>query len=231
MEKVLSLSLGEIILKGRNRSYFENKLISQIKRATSDIGYKNIYKNQGKVYIEADEVDFPQLIKRLEKVFGIVYISPCIRVDKDIKKIERAVIEVVKNKLLNSKVRTFKVETNRVDKSFKIKSPSMSAKMGGVILKNIEGLKVDVHNPDMYLYIDIKERAYIYTDRYEGTRGMPAGTNGKGMLLLSGGIDSPVAGYLMARRGIALSAVHYHSYPFTNQRAEVGLMKLPLKDI
>ncbi len=226
MEKVLSLSLGEIILKGRNRSYFENKLISQIKRATSDIGYKNIYKNQGKVYIEADEVDFPQLIKRLEKVFGIVYISPCIRVDKDIKKIERAVIEVVKNKLLNSKVRTFKVETNRVDKSFKIKSPAMSAKMGGVILKNIEGLKVDVHNPDMYLYIDIKERAYIYTDRYEGTRGMPAGTNGKGMLLLSGGIDSPVAGYLMARRGIALSAVHYHSYPFTNQRAEDKVKEL-----
>ncbi len=226
MKKVISVSLGEIVLKGRNRVHFENKLVHQIKRAISDIGYEKVYKEQGKVYIEGEESDFEDLINRLEKVFGLVYISPCIRTDKNIDSIEKAVLKAIEEKINKDSPKTFKVETNRADKTFKPESPKLSSDMGAVVLRNIDGLKVDVHNPETYIYIDIKESAYIYTDRIEGARGMPLGTNGKGMLLLSGGIDSPVAGYLMARRGVGITAVHYHSYPFTNERAEAKVKDL-----
>lgn len=220
MERVLSASLGEIILKGKNRSYFEDRLMKQMRRAIKDIGFDKITHNQGKVYIEADYDKFPQIISRLEKVFGLVYISPCIKVEKDLESIKEACILAMNEKIEKDGARTFKVTTNRVDKSFEIKSPELSRIMGGEILKNVPNMKVDVHKPDSFVYIDIRESAYIYTDRYEGAKGMPAGSNGRGMLLLSGGIDSPVAGYMMAKRGIEISAVHYHSYPFTNERAE-----------
>ncbi|NLW40959.1 MAG: tRNA 4-thiouridine(8) synthase ThiI, partial [Tissierellia bacterium] len=172
------------------------------------------------VYVETSEKDFRPIIDRLRKVFGIVYISPCIRVEKDMEAIEKAVIKIMEEKLSKSPVKTFKVKTNRVDKSFPIKSPEVSRRMGGVVLKNVDGIKVDLHNPDIYLFIDIKEEAYVYIDRIKGYGGLPVGTNGKGLLLLSGGIDSPVAGFLMAKRGLEISGIHYHSYPFTSERAE-----------
>ena len=220
MEKVLSISLGEIALKGSNRKYFEDQLIKRMRNNIKDIGYEKIYKEQGKIYIEADETKFEQMINRLKKVFGLIYISPCIRVEKDIKSIEEAAIEAMKYKINKDKTDTFKVETSRVDKKYPIKSLEMSREIGGVILKNFEDLKVDVHHPDTYLYIDIKENCYIYTDRYKGYGGLPIGTNGKGLLLLSGGIDSPVAGFMMAKRGVEINCIHYHSYPFTSERAE-----------
>jgi thiamine biosynthesis protein ThiI len=220
LEKVISVSLGEIVLKGLNRKYFEDKLIKQIRKAINDLGYEKIYKEQGKIYIEADDGVFPQITHRLRKVFGLVYISPCIKVEKDMEKIGEAAVELIKNKLAESSYRTFKVETNRSDKSFPIKSPDISRAIGGVILRNFNELKVDVHNPDIYLYVDIKQNAYIYIDRIKGYGGLPLGTNGKGLLLLSGGIDSPVAGFMMAKRGVEISCVHYHSYPFTSERAE-----------
>lgn len=220
MDKVLSVSMGEIALKGGNRKYFEDRLIKQMSRAIKDIGFGRIYKEQGKIYIEAEDYKFPQMINRLKKVFGLVYISPCIRVDKDLKEIEKATIDMMKEKIEKDNPKSFKVIANRSDKKFPIKSPEMCREMGGIILKNFDDLKVNVHDPDAYLYIDIKEKAYIYTDRFNGSGGMPTATNGRGLLLLSGGIDSPVAGYLMAKRGIEISAVHYHSYPFTSERAE-----------
>ncbi|WFA09452.1 tRNA uracil 4-sulfurtransferase ThiI [Tissierella sp. Yu-01] len=221
MDKVISVSLGEIILKGLNRKYFEDKLVKQIRKAINDIGFDKIYKEQGKIYIEAAESNFPQMINRLKKVFGLVYISPCIRVEKDMDKIGLASIEVIKDKLSSNPFSTFKVETNRADKKFPATSPEVSREMGGVILRNFNNLKVDVHNPDVYLYIDIKQNgSYIYTDRVKGYGGLPLGTNGKALLLLSGGIDSPVAGFMMAKRGVEISCVHYHSYPFTSERAE-----------
>lgn len=228
MDKVLSVSLGELILKGGNRKYFEDQLIKQMRRAIIDIGFEKIYKEQGKIYIEAEESNFPQMINRLTKVFGLVYISPCIRVDKDIEQIKLASIEVMKNKLKESKFSTFKVDTNRADKAFPIKSPAFSMEMGGIILDNFDSLSVDVHKPDVYLYIDIKQNAYIYTDKVKGNGGLPIGTNGKGLLLLSGGIDSPVAGFMMAKRGVEISCVHYHSYPFTSERAEEKVKDLAL---
>lgn len=220
MKRVLSVSLGEIALKGLNRKYFEDQLIKQMRRAIKDLGIEKIYKEQGKIYIEGNEESFPQMINRLKKVFGLVYISPCIRVDKDMKEIEKASIEAMNLKIEKENIKTFKVDTSRADKNFPIKSPEVSRQIGGVILKNFQILSVDVHNPDTLLYIDIKQNAYIYTDKIKGYGGLPVGTNGKGLLLLSGGIDSPVAGFMMAKRGISISCIHYHSYPFTSQRAE-----------
>ena len=229
MEKVISVSIGEIALKGLNRKYFEDQLISRMKRAIDEIQYNKIYKEQGKIYIEAPEEDLDLIINRLKKVFGLVYISLCYRVEKDMEKIELASLEMVKEKLTETPVKTFKVETSRADKSFPIKSPEISSHIGGVILKNFEELTVDVHNPNFYLYIDIKKNAYIYIDRIEGNRGMPVGTNGHGLLLLSGGIDSPVAGFMMAKRGMNISGVHFHSYPFTSERAEEKVKDLARK--
>jgi thiamine biosynthesis protein ThiI len=228
LDKVLSISLGEIVLKGLNRKYFEDQLIKQIRKSTKDIGFDNIYKEQGKIYIEAAEEDFPQLINRLKKVFGLVYISPCIRVEKELEAIGSAAIAALKNKLLSdNNISTFKVDTNRADKSFEMKSPEISMKVGGIILRNFENIKVDVHSPDTYVYVDIKQSAaYVYTDRIKGYGGLPIGTNGKGLLLLSGGIDSPVAGFMMAKRGVEISCVHYHSYPFTSERAEEKVKEL-----
>ncbi|WMM23622.1 tRNA uracil 4-sulfurtransferase ThiI [Tissierella sp. MB52-C2] len=220
MEKVLSVSLGEIALKGLNRKYFEDQLIKNMRRVIKDIGFEKIYKEQGKIYIEAEEHNFPQMINRLKKVFGLVYISPCIRIEKNEEKIKDASIVAIREKIDKEKINTFKVDTNRADKNFPIKSPELSRQIGGLILQNFNELKVDVHNPDTFLYIDIKQNAYIYTDKIKGYGGLPLGTNGKGLLLLSGGIDSPVAGFLMAKRGLEISAVHYHSYPFTSERAE-----------
>ena len=226
MERVLSVSIGEIALKGLNRKYFEDKLISRIKRAMGSLEYNRVYNEQGKLYIEAPEDSFEEIINRLKKVFGLVYISPCIRLEKDMYWIEKASIKVMEEKLLKDPVKTFKVVTNRVDKSFPEKSPEISKKIGAAILRNVEGLSVDVHNPDTYVYIDIKQNCYIYTERIQGYGGLPVGTSGKGLLLLSGGIDSSVAGFLMAKRGVEISGVHFHSYPFTSERAEEKVKNL-----
>jgi len=220
LDKVLSVSVGEIALKGLNRRYFEDKLISQLKSSLKEVQHGRIYKEQGKIYIESDGDDLEEIINRVKKIFGIVHISPCIRVAKDIEELKKAVIEVMRNKKEEGSVKTFKVETNRVDKQFPLKSPEVSRQMGAVILKNVKGLSVDVNNPDIYVYVDIKGHIYVYTDKIKGYGGLPVGTNGKGLLLLSGGIDSPVAGFLMAKRGVEISAIHFHSYPFTSERAE-----------
>lgn len=220
MKRVISVSMGEIALKGLNRGYFEDRLIKQIIKNIKEIGYEKIYKETGKIYIEGNPDDYPVIINRLKKVFGLVYISPCIRVDKDTEVINNAAKLAMKEATENSSIQTFKVDTNRSDKNYPLKSPEISRNIGGVILDEFEKLKVDVHNPDIYLYIDIKEHVYIYTERIKAYGGMPVGTSGKGLLLLSGGIDSPVAGFTMAKRGLAINCVHFHSYPFTSERSE-----------
>jgi len=222
LKKLVSVSLGEIALKGLNRRYFEDRLINQIIRAIKDIGYEKIYKEQGKIYIEAKEKDLDIITHRVQKIFGIVNISPSIRVDKDIKSIERAALQAVEDAMdSRPHIETFKVETTRADKSYPMKSPEVSRHIGATVLKGMKVLKVDVHNPDLYVNIDIKQNhAYLYTEKIKAYGGLPVGTNGKGLLLLSGGIDSPVAGFMMAKRGLAIDCVHYHSYPFTSERAE-----------
>ena len=220
MKEVISVSMGEIALKGLNRGYFEDQLMKQIIKNIKDIGYEKIYKETGKIYIEGSPDDYPAIINRLKKIFGLVYICPCIRVEKELDEINSAAILAMKKATGKSNINTFKVETNRSDKNFPLKSPEMSRNIGGVILREFDEIKVDVHDPDLYLYIDIKQKAYIYTERIKAYGGLPVGTNGKGLLLLSGGIDSPVAGFMMAKRGLAIHCVHFHSYPFTSERAE-----------
>lgn len=229
MEKVLSMSLGEIVLKGKNRGQFMSKLLGQIKKAISDLDHGNVYHSMGKIYIDGYR-DEKELIKRCKHIFGIVYICPCIKVKSDLKEIEEAVVSFVGEKLKeNPNIKTFKVHCKRAYKSYPMNSMDFNNKLGGAILKNFP-LKVDVHNPDFYLYLDFKkENSYIYTEKIKAYGGLPRGTNGRGLLLLSGGIDSPVAGFLMAKRGIALDVLHFHSYPFTSQRGEEKVIKLAEK--
>lgn len=226
MERVISVSLGEIVLKGLNRKYFEDRLIKNMKRVLRDFGEYRIYKEQGKIYIEGLLDHQEDAIRRLKKVFGLVYISPCIRTGREMDDIREAGLILVKEKLQGDKTTTFKVETSRSDKRYPLKSPEISRDVGGFVLKNTENLKVDVHKPDFMLYVDIKEYGYVYIDRTKAYGGLPIGTNGKGLLLLSGGIDSPVAGFMMAKRGVEVDAVHFHSYPFTSQRAEEKVLDL-----
>lgn len=220
MQDLLSVSFGELFLKGKNRNKFFKTAIDNIKRNIEKIGYDNMYLESSKLYIEADKKNFESLIKEIKKVFGIIYISEIKRCDKNLDSIENAIKEILDDMDLKNK--TFKVITNRVDKSFDIKSPELSQMMGGYILKNYaqkNNLKVDVHNPDFKIFIDIKKYAYVYANRHEGIGGLPLGSSGNGLLLLSGGIDSPVAGFMMAKRGMRIDCLHFHSYPFTSKRA------------
>ena len=226
MKKVMALSLGELVLKGKNRYKFVNKLISTIKRNLRNIDHGKIYQNMGKVYVEVVTDNEEKMINRLKHVFGIVYIAPCYVVETDKEKIEEAVIKIVDETLKkNPSYKTFKVKTNRGDKSFPLNSMEISAKIGGIILKNFD-IKVDVHEPDFFVYCDLKKDTYIYVDKIKAHGGLPTGTNGRGLLLLSGGIDSPVAGFLMAKRGVLVDCLHFHSYPFTSERAEEKVKKL-----
>ena len=220
MQDLLSVSFGELFLKGKNRNKFFKTVIDNIKRNIKEIGYEDMYLESSKLYIKADKKDFDNLIKEIKKVFGIIYISEIKRCDKNIESIEKALKEILDK--MDIKNKTFKVITNRVDKSFDIKSPEFSQMMGGFILKNYakdNNLRVDVHNQDFKVFIDIKKYAYVYANRHEGMGGLPLGSSGNGLLLLSGGIDSPVAGFMMAKRGMRINCLHFHSYPFTSKRA------------
>lgn len=226
MDWYLSVSFGELALKGKNRKAFEDRAVKRIMESVKSYNVEDFYKEQGKLYIKANRQDFEDMINNIKKVFGIVYISPCIRVERDVDEIVKATFELIESKKIDSKT-SFKVEAKRSDKSFPIKSPELNPLIGGEILKKYAPmLYVDVHEPDMMVYIDVKKYIYIYTDRVKAYGGLPIGSSGRGLLLLSGGIDSPVAGFLLARRGVEISALHFHSYPFTSDRAFEKVRKL-----
>lgn len=225
MKELIAVSLGELILKGKNRKYFEDKLISSMRRAMEGIVITDIYKEIGKTYIEADRNDFEAIIKRLKHVFGIVYISPVIKVEKNLDAIGEAIdLALSKHDLKDSW--SFKIISSRSDKNFPLTSPELNKKLGGYVLSKYNGAHVDVHNPQISIYVDIKSDAYVYTEKIKALGGMPMGTNGTGLLLLSGGIDSPVAGFMMARRGLKINAIHFHSYPYTSERSERKVIDL-----
>ncbi|MDU5807372.1 MAG: tRNA uracil 4-sulfurtransferase ThiI [Peptoniphilus harei] len=226
MKKVMALSLGEVILKGKNRHRFIEKLIKSVKRNLRNLDHGRIYHNMGKIYVEVTGDNEEKLINRLKHVFGIVYIAPTYEVETNWETIEEAVIKIVDETLKDHpEYKTFKVKTNRGDKKFPLNSMEISAKIGGMVLKNFD-IKVDVHDPDFFVYCDLKKDTYIYVDKIKAHGGLPTGTNGRGLLLLSGGIDSPVAGFLMAKRGVLVDCLHFHSYPFTSERAEEKVKKL-----
>ena len=227
MKKVIIVRVCEIFLKGKNRFYFVNLLETNIKKALSGIKI-DIVKLQMRYLIENfDEADYDLIVSKLLKVSGIHTLSHALCVNTDVDEIAAAGIA-----LCDGKSGTFKVETNRADKTFKMHSVELSAEVGGRILEAYPAkFKVDVKKPSFMVHIDIRENGetLVYTDVTKGVGGMPVGSSGKGFLMLSGGIDSPVAGYMMCKRGMKLSAVHFHSYPYTGEAAKEKVITLGKK--
>lgn len=223
---IILLKYGEISLKGLNRPMFEKQLLGNVAKALVPLGRFSVRKSQSTVYVEplGDDIDMRAATERLSKVFGIVNICPAVKCQKTIEDIERTTLECLSQTDLNGK--TFKVEAKREDKQFPMNSPQICRHMGGVILKNTDGLSVDVHNPDILVQIEIRKDAYIFTQKISGAGGMPVGTAGRAALLLSGGIDSPVAGWMISKRGVVLDAVHFHSHPYTSDRAKEKVIEL-----
>lgn len=221
MEKEIILcKYGEIALKGLNRVSFENVLVKQIKRRLHNVGAFDVSRAQSTLYVTplSDHEDMEGAMDVCRKVFGIVALNRALVVEKDMT----AICEAAKTELIKrlEGVRTFKVEAKRADKRFPLASPEICREVGGAILSGNPRLKVDVHNPDCVVRVEIREHAaYLHAGQEKGAGGMPVGSAGRAMLLLSGGIDSPVAGYLIAKRGAALEAVHFQSPPYTGERA------------
>ena len=227
IKEILLCKYGEIVLKGANRRYFEDMLCREMKKRAACYGNFDIYRAQSTIYIEPmdDEADLDGMFEAAEKVFGIVAISRAAVCEKNMEDISRTAAAYVPA-FLEGK-RTFKVEAKRSDKTFALDSMAISREIGGVILEAFPRIRVDVHHPDVIVKVEIREfGAYVSAGQFKGAGGMPVGTNGRGLLLLSGGIDSPVAGYMMAKRGVRLDAVHFESFPYTSERAREKVLEL-----
>lgn len=228
MKRVILVRYGEIILKGLNRPVFEDKLISNIKRSLYGLGKVRVVKSQARIYVEPEEeqYDFDEALHRLTRVFGIVSVSPVWKLKTDFEVMKEYSLRMVKELIHRKGYKTFKVETKRGDKRFPMQSPEINAELGAHLLENIPELSVDVNQPSFILYTEVREATYIYSEIIPAMGGLPLGTNGKSMLLLSGGIDSPVAGWMMAKRGVEIEAVHFYSYPYTSERAKEKVIEL-----
>ena len=227
IKEILLCKYGEIVLKGANRKYFEDMLCREMKKRARAYGEFDIYRAQSTIYIEPknDGADVDGMFIAASKVFGIVAISRAAVCEKSMEDISRVVAEYIPP-FLDGK-RTFKVEAKRSDKSFPLDSMEISRDIGGVVLGSCPRIKVNVHNPDVIVKVEIREfGAYVSAGQFKGAGGMPVGTNGRGLLLLSGGIDSPVAGYMIAKRGVRIDAVHFESFPYTSERARDKVLEL-----
>ena len=225
MTLLVSFSVGELSLKGKNKKNFTRALIKDVHRALEGICIEEISYDQGKYYIRAEDADYSEIMNRVKRVFGISSVSLCVSIEKDWEKIKENFKNYVDSKNLPADT-TFKVITKRADKNFALNSQEINRELGGVILSAFPELKVEVHNPDKEFFVDIKRQVYFYDERLAASGGLPIGSSGKGIALLSGGIDSPLAFYLMAKRGLKLNAAHFHSYPFTSERAEEKVLEL-----
>lgn len=225
MEKIILVRYGEIHLKGQNRPFFENMLLTNIKKSLRDFPEIKVIHAQGRIYIENVQ-DEREVMDKLSRVFGIISMSPAWKTGKEMDEITYMVKYVMKEALESREEATFKVESRRSDKKFPLNSMELSREVGACLLKEFPRLKVDVHNPDIKIQLEVREFAYAYYKNIPGAGGMPVGTNGKATLLLSGGIDSPVAGWMIAKRGVELSAVHYHSFPYTSDKAKEKVLDL-----
>jgi thiamine biosynthesis protein ThiI len=228
MNTVILVRYEEIFLKGLNKPAFENRLIKNMKRALYGLGKVKIAKAQSRIYVEPEIENYPadEAINRLTKVFGISSVSPVWKLETSKDVIFGKSVEMVRDILKKYNHRTFKVETKRADKKFPMNSMEVSRELGAVLLKNFPELKVNVTDPDFILYVEIREFSYIYSEIVPGVKGLPVGSNGTATLLISGGIDSPVAGWMIAKRGVKLEAVHFYSYPYTSERAKDKVIKL-----
>ncbi|MBQ2766266.1 MAG: tRNA 4-thiouridine(8) synthase ThiI [Clostridia bacterium] len=227
MKEVLLCKYGELILKGANRSQFENMLIKELRTRLKRAGDFDVWYAQSTIYVEPKDefCDIELALEYAKKVFGLVSIDRAVVVEKDIEAIKAAAREYLPQFLRG--VTTFKADARRADKTFPMKSPELMREVGGAVLEACPRLRVDVHEPEVTVRVEIRERgAYIHAGGVKGAGGMPLGSSGKGLLLLSGGIDSPVAGYMMAKRGVTLEALHFESFPYTSERAKEKVLEL-----
>ncbi len=227
MREILLCKYGEIVLKGANRRFFEETLCKTLRFRAKHYGNFNIIRSQSTLIIEPldDDADIDGMFQTVSKVFGIVGISRCAVCEKDMAAIERTVREYVPQFLIGKG--SFKVVAKRSDKHFVLNSMQISAEVGGYILSEMPSIRVNVHEPEITVHVEIREHgAYIHAGQFKGAGGMPVGTNGKALLLLSGGIDSPVAGYMIAKRGVQLEAIHFESFPYTSERAREKVFEL-----
>lgn len=244
-EVVILARMGEIALKGLNRGKFEHQLIANLSYRLREFGKFRVFQSQSRLWIEprndysadadpqgkthemtVSSVETDQILRATTEVFGIVSASPVWKFDGQFDALSDKSVEFVESLLNKHEYKTFKVETKRGDKRFPMESPEICTEIGGRILEKFPQLSVDVHEPEFTLYVEVREHMYIYSEKIMGHRGLPVGTAGKAMLLLSGGIDSPVAGYMMASRGMNLEAIYFHSYPYTSDQAKEKVVEL-----
>lgn len=227
MKEIILIKNGEIALKGLNRATFEDIMIKNMRRRLSRFGKFKITKAQSTVYVEPadEEIDLDEAVEILKKVFGIAAMSRALVTQKELEAIQHDAVEYLRDTL--AQVKTFKVEAKRSDKSFPYKSPEICREVGGFLLEHYPHLKVDVHHPEIVVTVEVRDfAAYVHAGVIQGAGGIPIGSSGKATLLLSGGIDSPVAGYMMAKRGLVLDAVHFVSPPYTSERAKLKVVEL-----
>ena len=226
MDELILLKSGEIALKGLNRSSFEDLLIRNAKHSLAAIGSFKFYKAQSTFYVEpTEECDLDAAVEALSKVFGIAALCRARIVEKDFEAIKAAAADYLRDTLAG--VATFKVTAKRSDKTFRPASPELCAELGGYLLEQFPHLQVDVRNPEITVTVEVRDyAAYIHTNQLPGAGGIPVGSGGSAALLMSGGIDSPVAGYMMAKRGLKVLAVHFASPPYTSGRAELKVHTL-----
>jgi thiamine biosynthesis protein ThiI len=222
------IKYAEIGVKGKNRYLFEDALVQQIKYALKRCeGEFSVRKTQGRIYVDAlSEFDFEETVDNLKTVFGISGICPVVYVeDEGFEQLKKTIIDYV-DRVYPDKNKTFKVVARRARKNYPLDTMELNSEVGAVILDAFPQMRVDVHQPEIMLYLEIREKIYIYSEIIPGPGGMPVGTNGKAMLLLSGGIDSPVAGYMISKRGVKIDAVYFHAPPYTSERAKQKVVDL-----
>jgi thiamine biosynthesis protein ThiI len=220
-KKTYLIRCGEVALKRTNKPYFERMLVERLRFVTKSHKGIDIRREDGLIVVRAPEaLDEKTLIKEMSRVFGVDTISPAIECPSDMDELEAASIAFMRQRIETDGVKTFKVDAKRSDKTFPVTSPAIASRIGEVVLDAFPELSVDIHTPERILYLHVRrERSFLFDEKIAAFGGLPLGTNGKGMVLLSGGIDSPVAAFLMAKRGMLLEAVHFHSYPYTSERA------------
>ena len=222
------LKYGEIGIKGKNRYLFEDALVRQVRYALREVdGTFSVHKSQARIYVDCEgEYDYEDTVEHLKRVFGLVGICPVVRMeDQGFEKLKQDVVAYM-DEMYPDKNLTFKVEARRARKSYPKTSMEINCDLGEAILNAFPGTKVDVHHPDVMLNVEIRNEIYVYSQIIPGAGGMPVGTNGKAMLLLSGGIDSPVAGYMISKRGVGIEATYFHAPPYTSERAKQKVIDL-----
>lgn len=227
MKEVILCKYGELVLKGANKMRFESMLVKRIKQRAERFGNFSVYNRQSTVYVEPldDTCDMDGMLECMCRLPGFNRVAVAAVCEKNMESIEACVKEYLPRRLVG--VKTFKVEAKRADKTFPLRSPEICAAVGGFILESVRGIKVNVQSPERTVRVEIREKgAYIHFDQLQGAGGMPIGSSGRGLLLLSGGIDSPVAGYMMAKRGMIVEALHFESFPYTSERAKEKVLTL-----